>query len=438
MKFPKVIPEVDTIRLWFYIEGQFDLEGFFRNECKSCIAAFQVDLDVNGEVKRDENGQPCFNCSWEKFRADMRCSWWCKMQITVATSCSKSYWGKDYQRVLQIEYSVAKWHNVSNGVNRGVAPSRIDILKPVFEALNELHISHYYMHSNVLKTWQYVLLNSCQIRRLDLSYNFITEDVQRLISELSICRLNNKEGKPINKDSQTGTVNFGGSRGSLYKAMFYNKEEEQKHFFSQTGIDNSTEQEQNKKVFYKKNKDLFKNVLRFEVQYHSKYFLQHFKAIYRYKKNMDTFNKILNLCRSNYGELLRKFDEQLQQSNIRPESEYSVYEDCMNKLEDLRSFGGLSDSQCANLKLFVEDCFKLGWKRVRARMSQQTFSVKYCKIKKLTSLDLKCICITQLPIMRIMHGDSAGFSWLNSYTIKPSPVFNFVSLNAASANVVAV
>lgn len=425
MKFPKVTPEVDTIRLWFFIERQFDLQRFFLNECKSCIAAFQVELDENGEVKRDENGKHRFNCTWEKLRADMRCSWWCKMQITVSTASWKNpVWGWEQQRVLQVEYSVAKWHNITNGVNRGVAPSRVDILKPVFEALEELHISEY-MHSNVVKTWQYMLLNSCQIRRIDLSYNFVTEDVQRLIAELSVCRLNNKEGKPINKDSQTGTVNFGGTRGSLYKAMFYNKEEEQKHFFAQTGIDNSQEQENNKQAFYKKNKEHFKNVLRFEVQYHSKYFLQHLKTTYRYKKTMDTFNKILNLCRTNYGDLLRKFDEQLQQTNIRPESEYTHYDDCMNKLEDLRNYGGLSDTKCGNLKLFVEDCFKLGWQRVRARMSQQTFSVKYCKVKKLTHLDLKCVCITQLPIMRIMYGDSAGFSWLNSYTVKPSPVCNF-------------
>ena len=422
MKFPKVTPEVDTVRLWFYIERQFDLQSFFQNECKSCIAAFQVELDDAGEVKRDENGRPCFNCSWEKFRADMRCSWWCKMQITVATSATKT----DYCKVLQVEYSVAKWHNITNGVNRGVAPSRIDILKPVFQALEELHISEY-MHKNVVKTWQYILLNHCQIRRLDLSYNFITEDVQRLIAELSVCRLNNKEGKPINKDSQTGTVNFGGTRGSLYKAMFYNKEEEQKHFFAQTGIDNTQEQERNKQAFYKKNKDLFKNVLRFEVQYHSKYFLQHLKTNYRYQKTMDTFNKILNLCRTNYGDLLRKFDEQLQQTNIRPESEYTHYDDCMNKLEDLRLYGGLSRTKAATLKLFVEDCFKLGWKRVHASMSKQLFSNYYRQVKNLTHFDLKCVCVTQLPIMRIMYGDSAGFSWLNSYTVKPSHICNFAS-----------
>ena len=322
MRFPKVTPEVDTIRLWFFIEKSFDLQSFFSEQCKSCIASFQVELDEEGNPVRDSEGHPKFNCAWEKLRADMLCSWWCKMQITVSTSAAKSYFGNDYQRVLQVEYSVAKWHNITNGVNRGVAPSRIDILRPVFDALESLNLSRY-MHGDEVKSWQSILLNHCQIRRLDLSYNFITDDVKRLMVELSVCRLNNKKGDAICKDFQTGTVNFGGSRGSLYKAMFYDKEQEQKRFFSQTGIDNSIEQETRKHEFYKKNFELFKNVVRFEVQYHSKFFLQHLKIDYRYKKNMQTFNKIIELCKTNYGDLLRKFDEQLQQTNVRPESEYT-------------------------------------------------------------------------------------------------------------------
>ena len=426
MRFPKVTPEVDTIRLWFFIEKSFDLQSFFSEQCKSCIASFQVELDEEGNPVRDSEGHPKFNCAWEKLRADMLCSWWCKMQITVSTSAAKSYFGNDYQRVLQVEYSVAKWHNITNGVNRGVAPSRIDILRPVFDALESLNLSRY-MHGDEVKSWQSILLNHCQIRRLDLSYNFITDDVKRLMVELSVCRLNNKKGDAICKDFQTGTVNFGGSRGSLYKAMFYDKEQEQKRFFSQTGIDNSIEQETRKHEFYKKNFELFKNVVRFEVQYHSKFFLQHLKIDYRYKKNMQTFNKIIELCKTNYGDLLRKFDEQLQQTNVRPESEYTHYDDCMNKLESLRINGGLSRTKAANLKLFVEDCFKMGWERVHASMSKQLFSNYYCQVKELTHMDLKCVCITQLPIMRIMYGDSAGFSWLNDYTIKPSHIRNFAS-----------
>lgn len=255
-----------------------------------------------------------------------------------------------------------------------MAPSRIDILRPVFQALEDLNIKNY-MYPSCFKSWQYMLLSHCQIRRLDLSYNFVTEDVPRLMAELSVCRLNNKKGDAISKDFQTGTVNFGGSRGSLYKAMFYDKEKEQKNYFSKTGVDNTADQENFKTEFYKKNKELFKNVIRFEVQYHSKYFLQHLKHEYKWKKNMQTFNKILNLCRINYGDLLRKFDEQLQQTNVRPESEYTHYDDCMNKLENLRIYGGLSRTKAGNLKLFVEDCFKLGWVRVHESMSKQLFQI---------------------------------------------------------------
>lgn len=421
MKFPKASPEVDTVRIWFYVEKWVDLEKFFRNECKSCIASFQVEIDENGEVVKDREGKNVFNLTWEKLRADMMCSWWCKMQITVATSCTKKpvYKTWDYCRVIQVEYSVAKWHNVTNGINRGVSPSRMDILKPVFHVLASMHID-VYTHSE--ETWQTVLLRHMQLRRLDLSYNFKTDNVQRLMAEISCLRLNNKKGDAIVKDFQTGTVNFGGSRGSLYKAMFYDKAQEQKDFFSRCGIDNSIEQEEHKKVFYQKHKQFFENEIRFEVQYHSKYFLTHLKHEYKYKKDGATMNKIIDLCKWNYGELLRRFDEQLGMKNIRPESEYTIYSDCIDKLESLRDNGGLSNLQCANLKMFVEDCFKKSWEVVRKSMSQQTFSVKYCKVKKLTKFDLKVICVTRLPIMRIMYGDSYGFSWLNSYKILPGPV----------------
>ena len=73
--------------------------------------------------------------------------------------------GDGLPKVLQVEYSVAKWHNITNGVNRGVAPSRIDILKPIFQALESLHLKDY-INSDVSKSWQYILPNHCQLRRL--------------------------------------------------------------------------------------------------------------------------------------------------------------------------------------------------------------------------------------------------------------------------------
>ena len=82
MRFPKVFPEVDTIRLWFDVDGYIKLDDFFNGECQRSIAAFQVELDKNGLPLRDKKGRPIFSCVWEKQRADSMCSWWCKMQIT--------------------------------------------------------------------------------------------------------------------------------------------------------------------------------------------------------------------------------------------------------------------------------------------------------------------------------------------------------------------
>ena len=140
---------------------------------------------------------------------------------------------------------------------------------------------------------------------------------------------------------------------------------------------------------------------------------------------MNMFNKIIDLCQINYGDILRKFDEQLGMLNVRPEDEYSLYNQCMNRIESIRLAGGISNTQSANLKQFVEDCFKRSWIAVRSSMSQQLFSVKYRKVKKLTKMDLKAICITQLPIMRIMEIESYSMNWQRNYKILPSHIMNF-------------
>lgn len=121
------------------------------------------------------------------------------------------------RKVLQVEYSVAKWHNITNGVNRGVRPSRVDIIKPIFEVLENMHIGLYTRYGEI---WQQILLDHCQIRRLDMSYNFKTDDVKRVLAELSVCRLNNKSGNPIVKDFNTETINFGGTREAFIKLCF--------------------------------------------------------------------------------------------------------------------------------------------------------------------------------------------------------------------------
>lgn len=65
MRFPKVFPEVDTIRLWFDVDGYIKLDDFFNGECQRSIAAFQVELDKNGLPLRDKKGRPIFSCVWE-------------------------------------------------------------------------------------------------------------------------------------------------------------------------------------------------------------------------------------------------------------------------------------------------------------------------------------------------------------------------------------
>lgn len=414
MKFPKVRPEVDTVRFWFDISNYVRLDTFFEKECRRAIVSYQVELGEDGQPKKDEYGNLVLSKSWQKLRADMTKSWWCKMQITIEFMAVSK---RVTRPVLSVEYSVAKWYNITNGVNRGQPFSRMDVLKPIAECLRDMHLIRYtHYKSNIAE----LMMNHVQLRRLDLSYNFKCDDAKRALIELSTCRLNNKDGKPIEKESNNETVEWGTTRGSLYKVMFYNKEIEQKRFFSLLGVDNTLDTERNKREFYKKHFEKFKNVVRFEVQYHSKYFLNHFGKAYKDNKDMDMLDKIVNLCEWNWGELLRKFDEQLGMSNVRPEQEYDLYQDAMSKIEKLRIAGGLSDTQAYNMKGFVEDCFKHSWMVVRGSMSQSLFSQKYNKVKKFLKLDLKRVCVTQLPIMRIMPSEAFSYQFSKNLSFKPA------------------
>lgn len=402
-RFPVVTPEIDTIRFFFHLWQYVDLYAFFDNECKRGIMMYQREIDENGQPRFNADGSPMFSAIWEKKRADCAPSWYQKMQITV-----EQYKEGDTPRpVLSVEYSVAKWYNVTNGVNSGRSPSFLYALRPIWEVLNDMHIVDYthYNRLNFLK----IFINHVQLRRIDLSYNFKTNfPVTRCLLELSTCRINNKAGDSIEKNVESGTVSWGGGRGSMYKAMFYDKEKEQKEYFHKFN-DNTLTTQRNKLDFWNKHKDIFSNVLRFEVQYRSKYFLYHFKDEYKDKKNMEIFNKIIDLCEWNWGDLLRKFDEQLNISNVRPEEHYTLYQDVMKKLDHLGEYGFISLTKSANLKNFVEMCFKQGWESVWRKIGRNNFSVKYREVKKLTEFDIKNNCVALLPIMRIMQNE--GETW---------------------------
>lgn len=421
-RFPKVQPEIDTIRLYFDLWKHVDLYRFFDYECKKGVMMYQREIDYQGKPMSNPDGTPVFTPVWEKKRADSAPSWFQKMQVTVEHAKE----GDTPRPVLAVEYSVAKWYNVTNGVNSGNRPSMLHVMQPIWSVLCDMHIDNYtpYNKRDLIKA----IITNVQIRRLDLSYNFKTNfPVPRVLLELSTCRLNNKAGEPLEKNSVPGTVAWGGGRGSNYKAMFYDKEREQNEYFHKFN-DNTPETQRNKQKFWQEHRDLFKNVLRFEVQYRSKYFLYHFKDHYKDKKDMEMFNKIIDLCEWNWADLLRKFDEQLGMSNVRPEEEYTKYQEIMSRVDKLEIAGGISRTQADNMKGFIERCYKRGWHEVWAEMGKSNFGVKYRRVKKLCGFDLKMECLERLPIMRIMQqeGETWNFALKWSCSSYPSQTLKAV------------
>lgn len=415
-------PEVDTIRLFLKVDREkCNLRGFFENEFSREVCTIEPMKDENGVFILDENGEKSFKPIWEKKRLDHRFSSYSKMQIT------EDYirWGQKnqyYYSVICVEFSVPKYYKFTNGINRGVSAENggvMDFMSPVFEALFSLNLCKYW-HDTRENIEKY-LLDNFQVRRLDLSYNFHVSDVKTALIHLSSCRLPKSEAEvkvkskeDIDKESfnperegDFTSVTFGGHRGSMYKCIFYDKATEQKKLFATFEQDLSYENRKEKKEWYKNNSPLFQNIVRFEVQFHFRFFIYHIKDA-KYKKGSVMAEKIINLCSGYWEKLLKRFDEQLNTLNHHDEKEYLAIDSCLDRLKGLRDLGVLSRTQHGTLHTFIVDCHQNGYKNVQKTMSKSLFSQYYNKVKKLTEFDLKAMCKEQLPIIHVMelYGES--------------------------------
>lgn len=415
-----VKPEVDTIRLYIKVDQKkCSLRSFFDNEFSKEICTIEPMKDENGKILLFD-GKKEFKPTWEKKRLDHRFSSYSKMQIFE----DFLRWGQKseyYVSVICVEYSVPKYYAFSNGVNRGVSAELggvNDFMAPVFEALYSLNIEKYW--NDTRENIESFILANFQVRRLDLSFNFHVDDVKLALVHLSACRLPKAEAEVKTKskddvidgerEGDFSSISFGGHRGSMYKCIFYDKALEQKKLFQQFEQDLTYENRQEKKQWYKDNCYKFENIVRFETQFHYRFFVYHIPEA-KYKKGVAMAEKIINLCSGYWTMLLKRFDEQLNTTNHHSEKEYTATESCLEKLEELLTLGELSRTQYGTLQSFVMQCHKYGYLRVKKTMSQQLFSVYYNRVKKLTNFDIKVMCKDQLPIMRIMQ--LVGESWLD-------------------------
>lgn len=165
-------PEVDTIRIYWCCASVFDFSLFSHFGSTKYVMSLQRSLD--GKITNE----------WEKFRSDMRCSWWGKMQVT-----QECYNGES---CLSFEFSVGKWWGITNGINFQSGIDFRRIFEPISEVFAILRINAYYNGNG--HAFEHFLKN-CVLRRVDLSLNFKVKSpfsVADYIKLLACTRLNVK------------------------------------------------------------------------------------------------------------------------------------------------------------------------------------------------------------------------------------------------------
>lgn len=403
---PCLSPELDTVRVFFDCSGIIDLDSFIQESAtkKVYLACKGLTGYLDTEVT--------------KYRSEMKCSWYGKMQITR----EERMWGKNamyHQPVLCFEYSVAKWYNFTNGINSGLEPSAELLLKPCIQAMYALHIENYSCKgfNAIAKRF----LEVAELRRFDLSLNFKAPPefkVQDYVQVCSRCRINRQDA------SYQGDGSYSwGSAKSPYRMIVYDKETEQKEYYNRkepggrctyfVDEDGRTYEHQNrqgtlkevnvdhnleKKQFYSKNKDKFENVFRYEVQFRTK-FIQEQKLMSQGVENID---KVIKVGVVYWRDLLNRMDEQLGRENFNTNEEKDGFAKVLDLLTTMKSNGTISRTVYNNKFSFLMQCAYNPWETVRDEMGKELFSMNYTWVKKNLNYDLKVALSSSLPIMRIM------------------------------------
>lgn len=388
-----VSPELDTVRVYFACSNFVNLNEFIPFNAKKSIKT----------VVRDTEGHVAYRKEFHK--PEMRCSWYGKMQVSQEVR----HWGKNGKQgtqVLCFEYSVAKWYNYTSGINCGMAPTAELLLMPCVQAMKAMRIE---LFSSASFDWIVrEFVTTAEIRRFDLSINFQVPEgytPSEYVNILEHCMLNRsyavREGD--------GSISFGTAK-SPYRAIFYDKEKEQKHYYNQKDADslmyfedeNGTVQHidvnAKKKEFYDLNKDLFHNKLRFEIQFRTKFMQERNLET----MGMENIDNVLKIGAIYWREALDQFDEQLGRKNFDTQEANCVLADVLESLDRLRDEGKVSRTVYANKQIFILDCFRKdgGWKQVRDEMGSNLFSQNRKWVKENLNYDVKVL--NTVPIMRIM------------------------------------
>ena len=421
---PPYSPELDTVRVYFDCRSAVNLDEFIPDTAtKSIHTCWRA---VDGSVLPDK----------EFYRNEFANSWYGKMQI------SKEYRqygknGKYSYDVLSFEFSVAKWYNFTNGTNSGMEPTGSMILYPCIQALQTLHVENYfYSPKMTIHRLAELLAERAEIRRFDLSLNFRVPDLytpKQYIDLLERCMIN----RQCAKREADGSISFGGAK-TPYRVIFYDKEKEQKEYFSRkdprpaflytdilTGEQKRFDFNEERTKFYNENKDCFDNILRFEVQFRTK-FIQDRKIM---SMGQDNIDNVIRLGALYWRDLLNRFDEQLGRSNFEPKEGTTPIENILDIVSERMDNGVYSPTVARSMQGFLIDCYRKGWDVVRAKLG----TVRFCQQRKriLTELnyDVKVALPKSLPIMRIMPTLylSRESRLIRDFRLVPAPVYKLAT-----------
>lgn len=426
-------PELDTCRVYFDCAAFVDLDKFIPASASRKVRS----------VIRSATGEVFDDC--EFYRNEMSNSWWGKMTISKEYKKFGAH-GKFSTPVLSFEFSVAKWWHYSSGVNSGDEPCAKLILMPCIHAMYQMGIEQYSK-----KDIRYIakkFVQSAEIRRFDLSLNFDVPAVyspSEYVQLLSRCYLN-RQSASIFGD---GSISFG-SEKSPYRVIFYDKEKEQKHFYNTkdkrppihfwedplTGAqfkDRPDDWREKKYIhrvfdfneerskFYKVNKNLFAQKLRFEIQFRTK-FIQEHDLMSTGEKEIDN---VIRLGVVYWRRILDLFDEQLNRGNFDyTESEKEPICRVLNLLDERRSGGVYSRTKAANMSQFITDCYRKGWKMVRDDLGSSLFSQNAKWVRDELDYDVK-VLDKQCPIMCNMIAPllvSRDGRMIRDFSLVPSPI----------------
>lgn len=389
-------PELDTVRIYFDCRSFVNLDEFIPFTANKSIYTCIRDTDGNVAYHK------------ERFRNEMRCSWYGKMQVSKETKKFGKN-GKYGIEVLCFEYSVAKWYHCTSGLNSGIEPSAKRILIPCIQAMQAMKIELF--ASVPFRRIVEEFVDRAEIRRFDLSLNFQVPkiyEVDDYVNVLERCWMNRQKATR----EGDGSISYGTAK-SPYRVIWYNKEKEQKKFYlskdpdphmkyvNEDGTEEHVDYNALKKNFWELNADQFEGKLRFEVQFRTKFIQENNLE----STGMANIDNIIRVGVVHWRDVLEQFNEQLNRSNFQyGDDAKDSFAKTLEHLDDMLASEVISRTVRANMSSFLLDCYNKGWRTVHKQIGANLFCQKRKWLLTNCDYDVKILPeeLATLPIMRIM------------------------------------